>query len=222
MSIQTIIDNAQFITVDKTKLAAQTLSRSGRIKTAEVASAVPYRFIIGMHSGLKYSTNRGLLEELDRLDKTIEEEVDIGSTNTALGYVTAYQGDLTSGQIGQIVTASVTPFSGANIYLNTNSVTGSPVGNLFKKGDFIQVGPTNGRYPYQVTEDVTYSVSTTLRIPVHRAVIDQSGFSQSARNIAVGSDVQWFVKMVRKPTYTIIPHDRIQFNSDFELIEVIE
>ena len=48
MSIQTIIDNATFLTVDKKKLAGQSLSRSGVLLTATVASAVPYRFVVGI------------------------------------------------------------------------------------------------------------------------------------------------------------------------------
>ena len=46
-----------------------------------MASAVPYRFVVGMHDGLTYSTNRNVLEELDTLDTTTEENIDIGSTN---------------------------------------------------------------------------------------------------------------------------------------------
>jgi len=221
MSIQTIIDNAQFITFDTRKVIGQTISRSGRVKSAEVVTAVPYRFIVGMHSGLKYSDNRALVQELTNLDRNVEEEVDIGKTNSSLSYVTEYKGDLSTAQISQIVTNASTAYSGANIYLNTTSVTGASGLTLFKKGDFIQIGPTNGRYPYQVTADVAFSSSSSLTIPVHRAVLDQSGFTQENRAIAVGSDVQWYVQMLKKPSYSIVPHDRIEFDSDFELIEVI-
>ena len=68
MSLQTIVDNATYIEVDKGKVAAQSVSRSGRVLTAERATNVPYRFKIGMHEGLKYSTNRGLLEDLQGLE----------------------------------------------------------------------------------------------------------------------------------------------------------
>lgn len=105
--------------------------------------------------------------------------------------------------------------------LNTTGVSGGS-GTLFKKGDFIQIGPTNGRYPYQVTTDVSFSSSSSLTIPVHRPVIEQTGFTQENRSIAVGSDVQWFVKMTVKPTYTILPHNRVVLDSDLELVEVIE
>jgi len=220
MGIQTIIDNATFITVDYKKLAAQSISRSGRLLTAEIASAVPFKFTIGMHDGLTYSDNRGLLTELASLDITEEETVDFGGTNSGLAYITAYQGDLSQAQLNTIQTATTNAFSGANINLNTTFVVGGS-GWMFRKGDFIQIGPTNGRYPYIVTEDVAFSSSSSLAVPVHRTVLDQNGFSQTSRSIAVGKDVDFRVKMVRKPTYTVVPYDRIQFNSDFELVEVI-
>lgn len=220
MGIQTIIDNATYITVDYKKVAAQSISRSGRLLTAEIASAVPFSFTIGMHEGLTYSQNRDLLSDLGVLDITEEEVVDFGGTNTGLSYVTAYQGDMTPSQIASIQTATTNAFSGKTINLNTTFVAGG-AGVLFKKGDFIQIDPTNGRYPYIVTEDVNFSSSSSLSIPVHRTVIPQDGLVSTSRAIAVGVDVDFRVKMVSKPTYNIMPHDRIRFNSDFELVEVI-
>ena len=98
---------------------------------------------------------------------------------------------------------------------------GSNGGKLFRKGDFIQIGPTNGRYVYQVTTDVSHSTASNVTVPVHRPVIAQNGFTAGSRSIAVGSDVDWRVKLLIKPKYSIIPHDRIAFDEDFELIEVI-
>jgi len=216
MSLQTIVDNATYITFNTKKVAAQSISRSGRLLTSELASANPYRITIGMHQGLKYSENRGLLQDIDALDITEEATIDIGGTNSGLSYITAYQGD--SSGIGS-VTTTATAYNGANIYLNcTSAGTGT---NLFKKGDFIQIGPTNGRYVYQVTSDVAHSTSSNVTVPVHRPVIAQDGFTLGSRNIAVGVDVDWRVKLLVKPTYSIIPYDRIAFSDDFELIEVI-
>ena len=212
MSIQTIVDNAQFITFDKTRVASQTISRSGRVLTAEVASAVPYRFTIGMHSGLSYSGNRALLEELDTLDRTVEEQIDIGTTNPQLGYITELQGTGFGGS------PTVTSASNTSIVLNTTSATGS--GTVLKKGDFIQLA-SNYRYPYQVTSDVTWN-ATSVTVPIHRGFIEQSGYTVSGKGILLGSDVTWRVKMIVKPLYSVIPYDRVEFNTDFQLIEVIQ
>jgi len=214
MGIQTIIDNAQYITVDKRRVSAQTISRSGRIKTAQIASGVPYRFKIGMHSGLAYSKNRGLLEDLDTMDRTIEETVDIGSTNTSLSYLTAYQGDSSA---VQNITMNVA--SGNTLYVNcTNVGTGT---FLFKKGDFIKPDGAY-RYPYQITEDVAHTTGSNVALPLHRAFITQSGYSIGGNGLDVGTEVTFSVKMITKPSYSVVPYDRIEFDTDFDLIEVIE
>tara|TARA_R110000803_G_scaffold110640_1_gene179063 strand:+ start:2798 stop:3442 length:645 start_codon:yes stop_codon:yes gene_type:complete len=213
MSIQNIVNKATFLTVDKRKVSAQTITRSGRVRTAEVASAVPYRFAFGVTSGYKYSENRSNLEELDRLDITIEEEINIGTSNTGLNYITAYQGDSTG--IGSI---TITGSSAATLILNcTNAGSGT---FLFKKGDFIQ--PASGyRYPFQVTADVAHTTSASLSVPIHRPYIEQSGYSLNGKSLKVGTAVSWFVKMVNKPSYTILPHDRLQIDADIEVVEII-
>lgn len=216
MGIQTIVDRATFLTVDKRKLASQSISRSGRVKSAEVTSAVPYRFTVGVHEGAKYSENRGLLEQLDALDVTTEEQIDIGKTNTGLSYITSYQGGITSGTI------TCVGFDGSELYVNTSGVAGS--GTLFKKGDFLQpVGNTGGyRYPYQVTSDVSYSAASNVTIPVHRPVISQTGVALTSGNVNKGSDVEWYVKMTNKPAYTILPYDRFSLDDNLELVEIIQ
>jgi hypothetical protein len=216
MSIQHFIDNATLLTIDKKKVASQSVSRSGRLKTAEVASAVPYRFTVGVHEGGKYSENRAVLEELDRLDVTVEEQVDIGSTNSGLSYITAYLG---SGGGENITLVSA---ANSNITVNASAVTGS--NPLFKKGDFIQPqGNTGGyRYPYQVTSDVNGVGSASVVVPVHRPVIDQDGVALTSGNVVYGNNVQWYVKMITKPTYTVLPYDRFTLDNNVELVEVIE
>ena len=214
MSLQTIIDNAQFITIDSRKVIGQTISRSGRIKSAEVISGVPYRLTVGMHSGLKYSENRALLQDLATADRNVESTIDIGSTNTGLSYVTAYQGDSTG-------IAGVTCVSASG---NTLTVNASAAGSgtfLFKKGDFIQPG-TNYRYPYQVTADVAHTTSTSVAVPIHRPFIDQTGYTLSGKSLLSGTNVTFRVIMLKKPSFSVVPHDRIEFDTDFDLLEVIE
>ena len=214
MSLQTIINNAQFITIDKTKLSAQSISRSGRVLTSEVTTAMPYRFTVGMHDGLKYSTNRSVLEDLDTLDKTTEENINIGTSNTGLDYITSYQGDSTG-----IGSCTITGYSGNTLILNcTNAGTGT---FLFKKGDYIQ--PSGAyRYPYQVTADVAHTTSNPVTIPIHRPFIAQSGYVVNGATFVVGKDVTWNVKMMKKPLYSVVAYDLISFDADFQLIEVIE
>jgi len=216
MSLQTIIDNATYIDINKGKVAAQSVSRSGVVLTAERASNQPYRFKVGMHSGLQYSTNRGLLEDIDALDLTVETTIDIGDTNSGMLYMTKYQGGVTSG------TMTLVSVSGTTITVNASGVSGS--GTLFKKGDYLQpVGNTGAyRYPYQVTADVAYSTGSSVAIPVHRPVISQDGVTMTSGNILTGKDVSFKVKLTKRPGYRIVPHDRIQFQSAFDLVEIIK
>tara|TARA_R100001460_G_scaffold37635_3_gene72010 strand:- start:4489 stop:5139 length:651 start_codon:yes stop_codon:yes gene_type:complete len=215
MSFQTIINNATAITVNRRKVTSSTVSRSGILKTAERLPSV-YSFTVGMNDGLKYSTNRDLVEELDRLDTTIEEEINIGSTNTGLAYITQYLGNLSASQIGQV---TVTSASGNEIVLNTTSVSGSPTGNIFKKGDYIQLD-NNYRYPYTVTADVAYS-GTSVTVPIHRGFLSQTGYTVSGKGINVGKDVTWRVKAIQNPLYGIAPHDFLVFQDNFVFYEVI-
>jgi hypothetical protein len=90
---------------------------------------------------------------------------------------------------------------------------------VLKKGDFIQLA-SNYRYPYQVTSDVAWN-SSSITVPIHRNFIEQSGYTVSGKGILLGSDVTWRVKMVAKPNYSIVPYNRINFDSDFELVEII-
>ena len=210
MSIQTIIDNATSITIDKRKTAAQTVSRSGVVLTAERATNRPYRFTVSMHEGLTYSDNRAVLEELDNLDITEEETIDIGSTNTGLSYITALRGTLGG-------SPTISTIAGNAMVINTTGATGS--GIALKAGDFIQ--PATGyRYPYQVVNDVTWN-SSSITVTLHRPYIAQSGYSFSGKGLTLGSNVSWRVKMARKVDYSIVPYDRISFNGNFELVEII-
>jgi hypothetical protein len=222
MSLQTIIDNATYITIDRKKTAAQSISRSGRLLTAELASAVPYRFVVGMHEGLKYSTDgRGLVEDLDALDITVESEINIGNTNTGLNYITKYQGDVTAADLANINVQSQTGAAGnvANVVLDTRNVLNSYT-TLFKKGDYISFD-NSYRYAYTIQSDVAWASAEFVNVPVHRNIIQQDSYNFNLKGIRVGVDCTFPVKMITKPSYNIVPHDRLQFNSDFELVEVI-
>ena len=216
MSIQAIIDESTFVTINKRKVAASTVSRSGHLKTADRGVNF-YQFTVGMHDGLTYSANRNLLEDLDTQDITVEANVSLNN-NSNMQYLTNYQGNIAGAQINNI---TMVGHSGANLYINCSSATGS--GTLFKKGDYIQPkGNTSTyRYPYQVTSDVAFSTGANVTVPVHRGVLTQTGVALTSGGIRVGNDVRFHVKATRMPTYSIVPHDRISFSGNFELMEVI-
>lgn len=213
MSFQTIIDNATYINVDKRKTTAMSVSRSGHVKTAERNPSV-YKFTVGSVPGLKYSENRGVLEDIDTADRVTEANVSLAN-NTGMNYITAYQGGITGGSI------SMVGADGKEIYINASLATGS--GTLFKKGDYLQPEGNTGtyRYPYQVTSDVSFSTGANVTIPVHRPVLSQDGVSITSGGIRKGTEVRFHVKAMSCPTYSIVPYDRIEFSGDFEFVEII-
>jgi len=216
MSLQTIIDNATYVEVDRREQFAATMSRSGHYKTADRNVNV-YSFTVGMHEGLTYSTNRGALEDIYTTGSTAEANISLNN-NSGMNYLTAYQGDISGAEINNIVMVGS---NGSELYVDCSSATGS--GNLFEKGDYIQPkGNTDTyRYPYQVTSDVAFSTGANITVPVHRPVLSQSGVALTSGGIKVGNDVRWQVKITNLPKYSVVPHDRIQFSADFELVEVL-
>jgi hypothetical protein len=221
MSLQRIINSAGSITIDKRKVTSSVLTRSGVLRTTAFLGHQPYFFTVNFTPMLKYSTNRGLLEDIDTLDRVTEETINIGSSNLGLEYITRYQGNISNAGIATITVNNVVDFG--NLYLNCSSI-GSGSGFLFKKGDFIQPkGNTNVyRYTYQVTSDIAYSTSSNVAIPVHRRLFEQPGQTFIGGGIRVGKDVTWPVKMLQKPNYTILPHDRVVFDGEFQLVEVMQ
>jgi hypothetical protein len=213
MSFQTIIDNATFINIDKRKTTAMSVSRSGHVKTAERQPSV-YKFTVGSVPGLKYSENRGVLEDIDTADRTVEANVSLAN-NSGMNYITAYQGGITSGSLTMV------GGDGKEIYVDATGVTGS--GTLFKKGDYLQPQGNTGtyRYPYQVTSDVTFGNGANVIIPVHRPVLSQDGVSITSGGVRKGTEVRFHVKAMVCPTYSIVPYDLIQFSGDFEFVEII-
>ena len=219
--LQDVINKTGFITIDKRKVTAESISRSGHYKTAERSPAI-YNFTVGAPQGLTYSTNRDLLQDLDTLDRINEANVDIGANNTSLSYITGYQGDANA--TIHTTKHEIVAFSGSTLYIQSDSWPASDY--LFKKGDFIQpTGNTNVyRYPYQVTSDVPNASSSNISVPVHRPILSQEGqtiLTGAKGNYRYGSDVRFHVKCLKNPIYSVVPYDLIDFDGDFELIEVI-
>jgi len=218
--LQTVIDKTGFITFNQRKSAGSTISRSGRLKTS-VQQGGLYRLTVGAPEGLRYSQNRALLTELDVLDVTVSSNVDIGATNTAMDYVTAYKGGITSSSVSSNGLTLI-GFSGSELYVNASGVSAGS-GTLVKVGDFIQPMGSTGTYsyPYQVTSEVAYGTGSNVTISVNRPIIPQTGVALTSGGIRLGKEVRFHLTCVSNPTYSVVPHDLIQFTGDFELMETI-
>ncbi len=220
--LQGVINTAQSITWERRKITGHTMSRGGRTRISSIASAVPWNFTVKARPRMKYSQTRELIESLDTLDLSIPTTINIGSNNTNLSYITEYQGVWTPAQLDQI---TFTSQSGLNFTLDVSGVANKNVGDVvFRKGDFIQPGAPIGdsyRYPYTVTDTVTWSSGGTITVPVNRPFITDAQGDPTGRSLTFGSDVTWSVVMVSKPSYRISGYDILDFTDDFRFVEVI-
>lgn len=216
MSLQYIINTATEVSLDRRKISGQTLSRSGMIRISSLASKVPWHFQVTPQPGMNIRTHRGVLESLDFNDRVLISTIDIGSSNPRLSYLTQYQGGLTESQRSQVT------FTGANltnIAMNFPGVLSGTV--LFEAGDLVSLG-TGYKYPYTVTNRVVKGSADEVTIPVSRPFINQTDFPPTGSPIRFGSEVTWNVVVASRPTYRITPGGWISWESDFELVEVIE
>jgi hypothetical protein len=214
MSVQNIIDKAQQIEIDRRRIVGQTMSRSQRIKTAERATAQPWKFKITPPGSLPWTASRGFIEVINLNDRVAEYQISL-SNSAGTRYITSYMGELTQGQLNALDIQSV----GTSSFVITNlpSVSSSTV--VFAKGDLIQ--PENSRYPYAVVDTVVRGLTTTTSVTLHRPIITSEGVTLSGQGLAVGNSCTWRVVVSGLPTFQLIPMQQVQYTGDFELIERI-
>ena len=214
MSVQNIIDKAQQIEIDRRRIVGQTISRSQRIKTAERATAQPWKFKITPPGSLPWTASRGFIEVINLNDRVAEYEISL-SNSPGTSYITSYMGGITQGQLNNLTIQAV----GTSTITITDmpSVSSSTV--IFAQGDIIQ--PENSRYPYAVVDTVVRGLTTTTSVTLHRPIITSEGVTLSGQGLAVGNSCTWRVVVSGLPTFQLIPMQQVQYTGDFELIERI-
>jgi hypothetical protein len=201
------------------------MSRNQRIATSEIIGVQPFGFDMRPMNYLLYSQNRPLLSTLRAADKEFEQYLNFGATGW-VNYI-AYQGDMTSAEIGacQYQTSS----ANKTIVLGSLPTMGATE-YIVKTGDFLQID----RYAYIATSDVQRGSGSTVNIPVHRtimttlasamnAVIGQYGTTQSIGG-STYTGVTFPVILQDYPTYTLIPMTNdsfIQWSGSFKAIEAV-
>jgi len=220
MSLQQIINSSTNLQIMRPRMTAQQVTRSGRLISNTVDTARPWRFQVTYRPAKRYAEARGMLEDLDFLDRSYTEDIDIGATNPKLSYITGYQGDNPDAMI---------TMTDSNEYAReiTVSYTGADNGGLLlKKGDFIQPGKESGYpYVYTVTGDISApSSSGTASIPIHRNFIPYNYPEVTTwldQEVAVGTDCVFRVQMIARPNAQVQVDQFLGFESEFVLQEVI-
>jgi hypothetical protein len=204
MSFQFLIDNAAELSVIRRPIVAQTIARSGVVRSVSRGNNT-WRFQVTLPNGPAWSDYRQNITALEKLDR-----IDTGTiqfNNSGLAWFIEYQGDLAA--VNAI--AVTVPSSG-----NTVTITSAPAlasGYRFRAGDVIQLG-SSGKC-YMVAQDVAYNSNT---ITLHRPLIDETAGSVTLR---VGPACVWTVQCIQFPDWNLFARDQVGWNGSFVLQEVI-
>ena len=225
MALQDIIDTAVSIEVNRSKLIAQTMSRSGRISVASRNWANPFRFVVTPKPIWRYDEYRAIFEPIFTADRFSSQSIALTNYNTSTGaviatdmlWLTQYQGGLDSNNDGALSDYTATSKSD-NALTITKSGTPTVGTYIVKAGDYLRID--GATYPYIVSADVQVSASSTATITLHRGMLES--FSTGA-TIFVGHRAARFnVKVTKLPQIKFLPGKLVEFTSDFELAEAIE
>jgi hypothetical protein len=210
MAIQTLIDGATSLTIDKQVPTSMSISRGQKLRTQSRSISI-YKFVVGLNPGLTYdtATTRELLNNYDVQGKITEETVKLSNV-TGSSWITDYLGELTGAD--QALTY-VGGHSGNTFTINVSDVTGGATTVVVKSGDFIQAA--NARYPYQATATVLKGSGSTVSIPVHRDIIE----TNTGANVLYGNNVTFKVKMIDQPPYSVTPGRYVEWGGDMQLME---
>ena len=207
MSLQTIFEISESISVNNRRVVGQQQSRSGQMRVAQYLTSVPWQFTVKPHSFLYYPQVRDVIQAIDNYDRQLPQTISFASTN--LQWFNVYQGDITIGTI----TLAATPAANSQT-LSIAFTTGG--GYAFKAGDFIMVGG----YTYKVTAIVVRTTSPA-NVTIHRPVI---GSPSSGATVYKGMDCTFSLLAQQCPTYTLNPMTNgafVQWDGDFVFIEDI-
>jgi hypothetical protein len=223
--LQTIIDKASALTIDRRKVVGIQVTRNEIPRTSLTPTKQPWRFTVTMPSSLRYYNNRNLLEALDTIDRYTPQNITF-SNNACLSWIFRYQGAMTSGQINNITVKVTGGFIGNQLILeNLPSVSSTTV--LFEPNDLIQIGSYT--YPFTSTTQVLRGSGSSVTVTTNRPNIISGAVGGA--NITVGNGCTFNMFCPNMPTYKLIPGGYIQsngttlnnalieFNDDFELYE---
>ena len=220
--LQTIINKASSLTIDRRKVVGIQITRNEIPRTSLTPTKQPWRMTLTMPSSLRYYDNRDLLEALDTLDRYQPELVTF-SDNACLSWIFRYQGSLNNTQISNL---RVQSFVGNQLILTgLPAIASTRV--IFEPNDLIQIGTHT--FPFTSTTQVTRGTGSTITITTNRPNIITTSVVNDA--ITVGNDCEFYMFCPNMPTYKLIPggyvrsgnttlnNALLEFNDDFTLYE---
>ena len=220
--LQTIIDKASSLTIDRRKVVGVQVTRNEIPRTSLTPTKQPWRFKLNMPSSLRYYNNRDLLEALDTIDRYTPQTITF-SNNSCLSWIFRYQGAMSGAQISAI---TVQTFVGNQLVLTGLPTVGSST-ILFEPNDLIQIGAYT--YPFTSTTQILRGSGSTVTVTTNRPNIISSSVVGSGLTVGNGCTFNMFCPNM--PTYKLNPggyvtsgsetlnNALIEFSDDFELYE---
>jgi hypothetical protein len=222
MSLQSIINIADTLQINRRKVIGVQFTRNEIARVSETPTRNPWRMSVNVSAILRYDlpATRAVLEELDRIDRRIPQEISFGA-NPNLAWMFAYQGNLTPSERTALI---VQRFGGVGYAYNELVLTGLPtVGPnslpgavMFRKGDIIQI--SGQPYPFTVQNtQVLRGSGNTISITTHRENFIDDSVANST--VVVGPNVEFNMFCTNMPTYTFVGKNQVQFDGQFDLYE---
>lgn len=201
MGFQAVFDNANSITVINRPQVAQSITRSGVIRSVERGNAV-WRFEVSLPNGLPWNEYRSVIANYTGLDRYTEDTINFA--NTGYDWLFNYLGDEPNIENVRV-----------NVINNQLSIaTGVTIqsGFVFRSGDLIQLV---GSKVYQVTEDVAFDASV---IPTHRAPVNETVGTYDTN---IGAAANFTVLCVSMPNFTLVERNQVAWDGAFVFQEVL-
>ena len=198
MSLQTIIDTAQSIEFDRSKVVGQSISRSGRLKTAERASVQAWTFVVTPAGSYFWSEHRDTLEEIDNNDRINEYTISLSNV-TGSYFITEYLGDLNSTQLNALT-------------INTNTTATFVLGNLPSIGATITSRSENFTAQSFQAEAVP-AYSRSFDITRNDILITNSEYDTKFYSIQIGDRLSTSTYLTSNQTVTGITRNFLTYNN---------
>jgi hypothetical protein len=206
MALQDIIDTAVNIEVNRSKLVAQNISRSGRISTASRNWANPFRFTVTPKPVWTAAEYRSAFAALLDNDKYLPHgfylnNIDATTFQADLGnsWMVNYQGGADAASGGNNVIDSYSASSqtsGAMLCLtNTTSTTIVAGTYLAKEGDYLRLAST--RYPYIATADVVIPTAASAIAGTITAAGTTIGLEPAVAGVYAGNNLTFVTTTTR-------------------------
>lgn len=208
MAYQWVFDNAESMVISNRGVVARSIARDQRIRSVSRGGET-WKFTVKLPTGPAWSAMRGYIAELDAADRTAIETINF--SRSAVSWMFAYRGDAAS-TAGLTLRYTSSQAAIDTHVLQASSLPSMPSGDaLFRPGDLLQM--SGSPYVYQVTETVLRGSSTTVQIPIHRAVLDTPSDSYATAKVAQAVDFR--VICVERPNWSWVERDRLGWDGDF-------